>query len=81
MALIATTSSGGENGLAARAFPLLEAGQTLLEKALTPLGYDLNRRGQTSSNLLVLEALSSHENDAGADYIAIRCCIPALDSL
>jgi len=63
--LTATTTSGGGNRVPSGSIQVVESGQTLLEKALAPLGDDLKRMVDAAGDLLILQALGSHEDDLG----------------
>jgi hypothetical protein len=50
----------------------LQAGQALVEEALTPLRYDLSWQVQALADLLVGQALGGEENNFGPHDISIR---------
>src|SRR4249919_2796401 len=60
-ALIATTTPGGKAGWSPAARLLVEARQTLVIEALTPLADDLARHAQTCSDALVAKPLARQE--------------------
>jgi len=70
--LTATTSSGGENRVPPLSIQIVESSETLLEKALAPLGDDLEGMVDAPGDLLILQALGGHENDLGPDHVTIR---------
>jgi hypothetical protein len=48
-----------------------------MEETLAPLAYDLPRHIESLSDLIIVKALSSEQDDLGADDIAMRCRILA----
>jgi len=44
----------------------------LLEKALAPLGDDLEGVVEATGDLLVFQALGGHEDDLGSHHVSIR---------
>jgi hypothetical protein len=66
MALTSTINSGGKNPGSARARPLVEPAQALLEEPFTPHAYDLAPSIEPLRNFVVGKTLSSHQNHLGA---------------
>jgi hypothetical protein len=66
MALTSTTNSGGKNPGSARARPLVEPAQALLEEPLTPHAYYLAPSIEPLRNFVVGEIFSSQQNHLGA---------------
>jgi hypothetical protein len=73
IALTATTSSGGKTRPAAGPRALRQARQALLEEALPPLRYALDRQVEPAGDLGVLLAVRGEEHDPSPDDITIRC--------
>jgi hypothetical protein len=65
MALTSTTNSGGKNPGSARARPLVEPAQALLEEPLTPHAYDFAPVIEPLRNLVVGKTFSSKQNHLG----------------
>jgi hypothetical protein len=72
MAFTCATILGGKSRGAASAGELLQPRESFSEEPLPPLAHDLSRQVQAFADLLVLEALGSHEHDLGSDNISIR---------
>jgi hypothetical protein len=68
MALTSTTSSGGKNPGSARARPLLEPAQALLEEPLTPHAYDFAPSIEPLRNFVVGKAFGSKQNHLGTHH-------------
>src|SRR6266516_1294768 len=66
MALIWTTTSGGKNRGAARAWSLLQAGQTLVGEALMPETDDVAAHRKECSDFVIGPTLRCQENHSGA---------------
>jgi hypothetical protein len=70
--LTSTTTLGGKAGWTPASRRFLEAGQTVLKEALSPLADDLTREVETRGDDIVSEAGRSQENDFRADDVSIR---------
>jgi hypothetical protein len=66
------TTLGGKAGLPPASGLALEAGKAGQSESFAPFANDLTRRVETSGNHIVREALGRHENNPGADNVAIR---------
>jgi hypothetical protein len=67
-----TTRLGGKAGLAPAPWLTFEAGQTGESESLPPFAHDLTGRVETGGDEVIGESLGRHENDPGADDLAIR---------
>jgi hypothetical protein len=74
-ALISTMLSGGKRARSPAPGLILKAVQAFMKETFSPLRDDLARRIQSFCDLLVLHAASGHENDLGANNLAIRGCV------
>jgi hypothetical protein len=72
IALTCTTSSGGKNPGPARAFGVLQPGQSFFEEPFSPTADDLASRAEAVGDLIIGEALLSEENHFGAGDHKIR---------
>ena len=70
--LTATTSSGGGDRPAARAFALCQAGKAPLEEAIALLADELAAGVESLGNLVVAQATSSQEDHMSPEHIPIR---------
>src|SRR5512134_859327 len=67
-----TTTLGGKAGCPPASRLLVEAGETVAEKALAPFADDLARRIQASGNDVVREPVGREQDELGANDVPIR---------
>jgi hypothetical protein len=71
MAFTCATIRGGKSRGTASAREFFQPREAFSEEPFPPLAHDLSRQVQAFADLLVLEALGSHEHDLGSDDISI----------
>jgi hypothetical protein len=72
MALISTTTSGGENRRSTMPGALLKPGDSFFEEPFAPLRHDFSAGVQARRDLIIAESLSREQDDLGSYYISVR---------
>jgi hypothetical protein len=72
MAFTCATIRGGKSRGTASAGSLFQPREAFSKEPLPPLAHDLSRQVQAFADLLVLQALGSHEHDLGSNDFSIR---------
>jgi hypothetical protein len=71
MALICTTSSGGENPGPPRARAFFEPGQAFVEEAFAPEADHIATHGERGSDVIIGQAFGGEQNHSGPDDLEV----------